>query len=199
VADTTPAHGAEAGTQVLAPAPAEPPPPAVHRRGRGGAALGAVLALGVVALFLLFAWLFGAFDGDGGSSEADSGPGPTGSQTTEDSTPSDPTTSASDPAEQESAMEDFATAYVQSAIDDPKVSWPQLTTAYQAESGGFGQYKKFWDQWESADVRDVRADADAGTVSYTISYAGKKDEGFVDDVTLDLEASGDTFLIAGAQ
>ncbi len=36
-----------------------------------------------------------------------------------------------------------------------------LTPEFQAESGGFGQYQKFWDQWESADGRQHQADADA--------------------------------------
>ncbi len=203
VVDAAPAAYAadDGGTQVLAPTPV-PPAPApvpVHRRGPGGAIIGVLLALAVVALFLLFAWLFGAFDAQS-SSDAASDPSsdPSSSKSTETS-PSDPTSSASDPAEQAAAMEDFATAYVQSAVDDPKTSWEQLTPAYQAESGGFGQYKKFWDQWESADVSAVSADAEAGTVSYSISYRGKKGAGFDDNVTLDLEQSGDGFLIAGAQ
>jgi hypothetical protein len=198
-AATSPGDGGAGGTQVLAPAPSPvPPAPApVHRRGPGGAVLGVLLALAVVAVFLLFAWLFGAFDGNGSSSEADSGPGPTTSESTDtDSTPSAPTSSASDPAEQETAMEAFATSFVQTAISDSHAGFDQLTKDYQRASGGYGGYKKFWDQWDSAQVSDVQADADAGTVSYSIRYEGKG--AFSDRVTLDLEPDGDSFLISGA-
>jgi serine/threonine protein kinase len=193
-------YGGVGGTQVLAPTPAAPTPPTpVHRRGPSGAIIGVLLGLGVVLLFLLFAWMFGAFDAQD-SSASDSGPGRGPSSLSTASTPSEPSSSATDSAEQEAAMRDFATSYVQAAVDDPGTSWDLLTPEYQAASGSFGQYKKFWDQWESADVTDVSADVGAGTVSYTVSYHGKKDdEGFVDDVTLELEPNGDGFLIAGAR
>ena len=71
-------------------------------------------------------------------------------------------------------MEAFATTYVRTAIDDPRVSWAQLTKAYQTASGGFGKYRQFWDQWESAGVTKVSADASAGTVSYSIRYEGEE-------------------------
>jgi len=194
----------DVGTQVLPPTPkpaAPVPPPAPHRRRGGlGWVIGVLLTVVVVVLFLLFAWLFGAFDGDGSSSGSSSDPRTSSSSPAPTkSTPAKPSSEAPDPAAQEAAMETFATNYVQTAVDDPKVSWAQLTKAYQTASGGFGKYRQFWDQWESADVTDVSADASAGTVSYSISYAGEDGAGFDDVVTLDLEPSGDGFLISGAR
>jgi serine/threonine protein kinase len=192
--------GPDGGTQVLAPTPTPepmPPPPPGHRRGPSGAVIGVASALVVLALFLLFAWLFGAFDSTGDSSVADSGPdGPT-SQTSE-STPAE-SSSAADPQEQAAAMESFVTTYVQTAIDDPNSSWTMLTPGFQAQSKNFGQYQGFWDQWSSAEVTDVRADPRAMTVSYSIVYTPEdEDEDDVTNrVTLTLQPDGDSFLIAG--
>jgi hypothetical protein len=185
------------GTQVLAPTPTPVPPvaPPGHRRGPTGPVIGVLLALAVVALFLLFAWLFGAFDGTNDSSGADSGPDRPTSRTSA-SQPED-SSSPADPAEQEAAMESFLTTYVQTAIDDPNSSWPMLTPEFQAQSKNFGQYQGFWDQWASAEVTDVSADATAMTVSYSIVYTpedGGKD--VPSRVTLTLKPDGDSFLIA---
>ncbi len=50
---------------------------------------------------------------------------------------------------------------------DPSSSWQQLTPAFQQASGGFGQYSGFWSNYTSATPRDISADPDALTVSYT--------------------------------
>ena len=170
-------HGPEGGTQVLAPTP-DARPRTRHAPSTGAvrpdAVIGALLALVVVALFLLFAWLFGAFDGSGDSSVADSGPDRPTSQTSE----SQPEESSSPrrPPEQEAAMESFLTTYIQTAIDDPNSSWAMLTPEFQAQSKNFGQYQGFWDQWASAEVTDVSADTTALTVSYSIVYTPEDED-----------------------
>jgi serine/threonine protein kinase len=187
-------------TQVLAPALVPEPTPA-HRRGPGGAVIGALAALAVVLLFLLFAWLFGAFDPqDEQASEPPSGQ-PSSSETTRE----DPSSSATQPAADQESMQGFITDYVALAVDDPRQSWDLLTPEFQQASGSFGQYQKFWNQWESATVSDVQADVDTLTVSYSITYV--RDQGNGDDedegeessdtVTLVLERDGNGgFLIA---
>jgi serine/threonine protein kinase len=203
--EQTVSPGHNGGTQVLAPLPAPSPAPEpspTHRRGPSGAILGVFAALAVVLLFLLFAWLFGAFDPQDDSRSTSSPSGPSRSSSGPQSGSSSPT---GDPAATEQAMQSFITDYVGLAVEDPQQSWDMLTPEFQQASGGFGQYRKFWDQWESATVSDVRADAGTLTVSYSVTYVrdtGKKDdedEGdeTTDDVTLVLEDDGNgSFLIA---
>ena len=97
-------------------------------------------------------------------------------------------------------MEQFASDYVAGAVADPKSTFAMLTPDYQRASGGLGQYQKFWSRWSSATVSRVSADPAAGTVSYHVVYVPEnpKDTGFADNVTLQLEQDGDSFLIAGA-
>ncbi len=188
------ADGGDGGTQVLAPtAPADPP---AHRRGPGGAIIGVLLALAVVLLFLLFAWLFGAFDPQD-ESDADSS-SPSGSSSSEPAEQSSSTTDADLQARAEQ-MQAFVTDYVALAVDDPHASWDQLTPEFQKASQGFGSYQKFWDQWESAVPSNIDADAENLTVTYDITYTpeGDDEEQRVDTVTLQLEEDGDGFLIDG--
>jgi hypothetical protein len=182
-------------TQVLAPTP-PPEPGSAHRRGPGTGVLIVVVALCSVALFLLFAWLFGAFDNTNGS-ESSNGPGPdTSSQTTDGGTPS--TGESGNPEADAGAMEAFIRDYLSTVTSDPKSAWEMLTPEFQAASGGYGQYKKFWDTIESASVESIETDPDALTVSYTVEYTMNKgeDETRQDDVTLQLEQNGDGYLIA---
>jgi eukaryotic-like serine/threonine-protein kinase len=190
-----PTSADESGTAVLAPAPVTEPPPA-HRRGPGGAVIGVLVALVAVLLFLLFAWLFGAFDPQEESANDPSGPSGSGSSSAT-SPEGSPSRSSSDPQARTEAMQAFITDYVAAAIEDPRVSWKMLTPEFQDASGGFGQYKKFWDEWSSAVAANIDADADTLTVSYTVTYHGEDEEPTTDDVTLVLEDDGHgSFLIA---
>jgi eukaryotic-like serine/threonine-protein kinase len=175
------------GTQVLPPAVVEPG----RRRGPGGAVIGVVVGLLVVGLFLLFAWLFGAFD-----PQEENGSEPLGDQTSDPQTPEGTTSSPPDGSDARAeAMETFVDDYVAAAIEDPQVSWDLLTPDFQSASGSFGQYKKYWDQWDSAVPANIQADPDALTVNYDITY--QDDDGTRrDNVTLTLEENGDGFLIA---
>ena len=152
-----------------------------------------MIALFSVALFLLFAWLFGAFDDESGS-ESNSGPG---SATPSETTDGQPSTSKSgDPEAEAAAMEAFVTDYLTTVTSDPKSAWEMLTPEFQRASGGYGQYKGFWGTVESASVVAIEGDPDALTVTYTVEYTMNEGETRQDDVTLQLEQSGDGFLIA---
>ncbi len=180
-------------TQVLAPTPPSEPRRA-SRRGPSTLVLIALVALFAVALFLLFAWLLGAFD-DTNDSESNSGPGSeTSSETTDAGSPSTSESAEPDTA----AMEAFVTDYLATVTSDPKSAWEMLTPEFQEASGGFGQYKRFWGTVESASVVSIEADADALTVSYVVEYTMKKGEEDTrqDEVTLQLEQNGDGYLIA---
>jgi serine/threonine protein kinase len=180
-------------TQVLAPTPR--PEPRAHRRGPSTGVIIIVIALFAVALFLLFAWLFGAFDDTNGS-ESSNPPGSGPASQTDGESPS--TADTADPEATAAAMEAFVTDYLTIVTSDPQSAWEMLTPEFQEASGGFGQYKKFWGTVESADVVSIETDTDALTVSYTVEYTMKKgeDETRQDDVTLQLEQNGDGYLIA---
>ena len=46
-------------------------------------------------------------------------------------------------------MENFIEDYLATVTSDPKAAWDQLTPQFQAESGGFGQYQKFWSGFQT--------------------------------------------------
>lgn len=181
------------GTEVLTPAP----PPAAdpdRRRGPGGALVGVVVGLLVVGLFLVFAWLFGAFDPERQAGSEPAGSQPSSSEEPGETSSSPPESTDGDEARAE-AMQAFVVDYVAAAVDDPRISWDLLTPGFQEASGSFGQYKKYWDQWESAVPANIAADAQALTVNYDITYQGA-DGRQRDNVTLTLEENGESFLIA---
>ncbi len=181
------------GTQVLTPAPQPVTPPPARRRAGGGALIGVLVALAVIGVFLLFAWLFGAFDQQqAGSDPTQGGPDPSQTPQETEETSSPP---SDDAEERREAMQAFVDDYVATAVEDPKVSWELLTPEFQEVSGGFGSYKKWWDQWESAVPANVTADPEAMTVNYDITYTG--DDGQQsDNVTLTLVENGDGYVIA---
>ena len=88
--------------------------------------------------------------------------------------------------------------YVALAVEDPKQSWERLTPEFQRASGGFGRYKQYWDQWESAVAANIQADPESGSVNYDITYHDEDGETTNDNVTLELVDNDDGgFLIAG--
>jgi hypothetical protein len=150
-----------------------------------------VVGLLVVALFLLFAWLFGAFDQQEQSGSEPNRDDPSSQQTSEETTSTPP----DDSGARAEAMQTFVDDYIAAAVEDPQVSWDMLTPEFQRASGGFGQYKKYWDQWDSAVPSNIQADPGALTVNYDISYEGEPGSRR-DNVTLTLLENGDSFLIA---
>ncbi len=184
-------------TQMLAPTPSYEAR-RDDRRGPGTGVLIILVALFAVALFLLFAWLFGAFDDTNGS-ESSSGPG---SETSSEPTDggSVTTSEGADPEATAEAMEAFVTDYLATVTSDPESAWAMLTPDFQQASGGFEEYRRFWDTVESATVVSIEADPENLTVHYTVEYTPTGPKGKADprqdEVTLRLEENGDGFLIA---
>jgi serine/threonine protein kinase len=185
-----------ASSPPLAPAPRRPPPGRSRRRGGAGFLAGA----GVAALVAIAVLVTALFVGNGDDTPEANDPDGSGDSTSA----SEPTESASSPSESSSedaeralAMTSFVQDYLQTVVDDPKAAWPMLTPEFQRASGGFGQYKKFWDSVDGADVTDIGADGTLGTVQYSVSYSREDGNGFDDDVELQLQDDGDSFLIAG--
>ncbi|GAA1794131.1 hypothetical protein GCM10009795_044680 [Nocardioides hankookensis] len=167
------------------PAPAPTPPPTRRR----SAALPLVV-LGVVGVVVVvIAWILGSDDDPG--SEADP-----------QTTPSTSAPASSPPPSTESAvtadgMENFIEDYLATVTTDPKSSWTMLTPDFQDASGGFGQYKKFWGGYQTADLISADPDPDAMTISYTVEYLHNDGSKSRDDVTLQLQGTDGNFLIAG--
>ncbi|GAA4693821.1 serine/threonine-protein kinase [Nocardioides conyzicola] len=180
-------------TQVMStpvqPAPVVPAPAA--RRRRGHPALILVVAVLVVAVVVV-AWMLGS-DGDPGSDPgADPGSGAT--------SPSGPTSSApaKTPEVTADGMENFIEDYLATVTSDPKAAWERLTPDFQKASGGFGQYKKFWSGYQTADlIGNTQADPDNLTITYSVEYLHTDGHKSTDEVTLRLEGTDGDFLIAG--
>jgi hypothetical protein len=94
-------------------------------------------------------------------------------------------------------MSSFVEDYLGAVVSDPKVSWQRLTPEFQAASGGYGQYNRFWRDFEDATVIDIGADPRELTVSYTVEYTKEDGGGFTDTVQLRLQRAAGSFLIAG--
>ncbi|QGG40656.1 serine/threonine-protein kinase [Aeromicrobium yanjiei] len=94
-------------------------------------------------------------------------------------------------------MEGFAADYLSTASNDPDAGFTMLTPGYQRASNGIEGYKGFWEDVADLSVERVSADPASLRVSYTYSYDFKGDRR-TEAVTLQLEKSGDSFLIAGA-
>jgi serine/threonine protein kinase len=185
-----------AQTSVLTPPPGPPPssapvPVAPRRRPR---ALVPVLAVSwVVVLAALVTVLF--LDNRG-----DEDPGVAQDPQSQSSPASgEPETSAtpSEDAERAQAMSDFVTTYLDTVVENPRQAWKMLTPSFQEASGGFGEYNRFWKDFETATVTAIGADPATGVVSYTVEYTKKGGGGFEDVVELQLEDSDGSFLIAG--
>ncbi|WP_258562839.1 MULTISPECIES: serine/threonine-protein kinase [Nocardioides] len=192
------AGGAAAPVPVVAPAtrpvPAPEPtraiavPPVTPRR-RPGLLLPALLVAGIAVAVLLAVWWAGLDDGtpeqaDGGRSAA---PDPSASS----SAP------APEPAKTAEGMTTFIEDYLSTVTSDPKAAWTQLTPAFQAASGNFGQYQRFWRTIDSAHVVSSEADPDNGTVTYRVEYERADGSTASDEVTLRLEGRDGDYLIAG--
>lgn len=174
-------------TQVLS----TPVPPVPGRRRRNPTVpvvIGAVVV--AVALLAIVAWVAGSGGGD---------PSSGGTRSGGTSAPSSPETSASSAAPDVTAdgMENFVEDYLSTVTSDPKTAWSRLTPEFQKDSGGYGQYKKFWGGFQSADLISDQADPDSGQISYTVEYLHQDGSKSRDDVTLTLEGTDGDFLISG--
>jgi len=108
-------------------------------------------------------------------------------------TPSEPPAEVDETTQ---ALEGFVTDYLTTASNDPDTGFTMLTPAFQRESDGLDGYKGFWGKVKDLNVQQVSADPQALKVSYTYTYDYEGDSRS-DAVTLQLEQSGDGYLIAG--
>ncbi|MBZ5740995.1 serine/threonine-protein kinase [Nocardioides mangrovi] len=171
-----------------APPPAAPPvtPPPRERRGRGAVAILAVAAI-VVAVALV-AWL---------ALRGDDTPAETGTDKPTRSASSGPATSGtSQAAVTEDGMENFVEDYLATVTTDPHAAWQQLTPDFQAQSGNFGQYQKFWRTISTADMTSAQADPESKQITYTVEYQHPDGSKTSDEVTLTLEGTDGDYLIA---
>jgi len=180
-------------TSAVPPAPAPAPPPAPPADGRRRGTLPAVLGVvGAVAVVALLGWL--AFtlgnDGDGDQDQNQAAASSSRPDNTRSTTP-EPT-----PSVTADGMETFVRDYLATVTSDPRQAWDQLTPAFQADSGNFGQYQGFWNTIESAQVVSVTADPDSRTVTYTVDYVREDGSTTTDEVTLQLEGTDGVYLIS---
>ena len=186
-------------TSVLAPAPPPPSAPAalppVEARRRRPSVLVPVLAVVCVAVLAI---LVIALVLDNRQEPDPVATDPTNSTSEPASSESgDPSASSSADAERAAAMTAFVADYLNTVVADPAAAWERLTPEFQKASGGFGQYKKFWEPYDEAIIGDIGADPKTGIVEYSVRYNKADGSGFDDTVQLQLQDDGDSFLIAG--
>ncbi|MFN8194056.1 MAG: serine/threonine-protein kinase [Nocardioidaceae bacterium] len=186
---------------VPGPVSVPPPPPADATRvlsavpaGRSRRGWRALAAVAAVLALLGATWLLWP-DGDPSTTAGRPASGADGSSSGRQS-PTGSTSQAADDAER-AAMEDFVRAYLATVTSDPHAAWSRLTPDFQRASGNFGQYQKFWKRIRSATLDSLSADPQAGTVSYHVRYTLADGGTSTDDVTLVLDGSPGSYLIAG--
>jgi hypothetical protein len=95
------------------------------------------------------------------------------------------------------AMGIFIRGYLASAPTDPASGWSRLTRNFQARSGGFAAYRKFWREIRSARVSRLGANTKAMIVAYDVDYTHRDGSHSSEPVRLRLVLEKGTFLIAG--
>jgi eukaryotic-like serine/threonine-protein kinase len=186
---------------------------------RGPRAGWVAAALVLLLLAGVGAWLVWPADGQrsgGDAAPSDSGQSqePTASDEPSDSAdpseePSDePSTDPSEePTEEPTAdgvgtgtraeMQAFVQDYFSRVTSDPEATFDLLTPQFQAQSGGYEGYSGFWSTIESATPSGIRADPATLTTEYTIEYVTTSGRTTTQQGRLQLQRSGDGYLIAG--
>ena len=155
-------------------------------------ALAAAVLVGIIA--------FAALQDD--PEEPTAGTDPSPSETTGTSEPTQepsqetPTEEATRPPTQRE-MTEFISTYLSTVTSDPEATFQMLTPEFQEASNGFEGYSGFWGTVESATPRDISADPESLTVTYTVDYVMQDGRQTTDDVSLQLVRQDDTYLIAG--
>jgi serine/threonine protein kinase len=193
-----PAEQATPHTQTVRPAPT---PASARPRRRSwlpwlvGAA--AVLLVGIVLVALLQDDEEQPTAGAGDGTTTSSSPSPSPSETTEQPSQESPTEEATQKPATRREMTQFITDYLATVTSDPEATYAMLTPEFQEASNGFEGYSGFWGTVESATPRDVQADPESLTVTYTVDYVMEGGGERTDDVSLQLVRQDDTYLIAG--
>jgi hypothetical protein len=92
----------------------------------------------------------------------------------------------------------FIRGYLATAPVDPASGWARLTGSYQARSGGYAAYRRFWHDIRSARVSRLGANPKAMVVAYDVDYTHRDGRHSSEPVRLHLVLRHGTFLIAGA-
>ena len=187
-----------------APMPAPVPAPGSRRSTRHDGAVRVLwMAVAGVAIVVVavVAWRLGSGSADDTTGTGAGSPG-AGSPSTGSSGPSsDSPSGSSSPSAPAGVtadgMENFVEGYLATVTSDPKSAWSQLTPQFQADSGGFGQYQKFWSGFATADLLSAEADPQSRQITYTVEYVRDDGSKTQDQVTLDLEGTDGAYLIAG--
>ena len=214
-----PAEPSVARTQVLsapvAPPPAAPPPPtsgapSPHGRGRGRRSLGPLAAAAALVAAAVVVGLVVLVGGDGEQGTANDAPRTTGAagspgKSRRDASSPSPSPSSDPPSTPPrdtttgptaDGMASFISSYLATVTSDPAAAWDHLSRDFQRESGGFGQYKKFWESIESARVTSIDADPEDLKVEYTVDYVAEDGRQVSDKVKLELVYADGGYLIA---
>ena len=202
-----------ADTPALAPTPRtlDDEPGRDDRQDRNGRRrMAALLVGGATALVAaLVIWLaLGADDGDTDQAGSDDSSASASSPEESASDAEESTEEASEEASEETTEEtageppeeeltSFGTSYAPTAVSDPDTTWQMLTPQFQNDSGGREGYDRWWDQFQSAEVRDVSSNPDAMTVTYTVDYVYYDGRQATDTVTLELVEQGGDLRVAG--
>jgi serine/threonine protein kinase len=201
---TTPTIAAPAVPRERATAEEAPASPVAPRRSRR-VPLGAVSAtLALVLLLGLGAWLLWpddeSPDPSGGTAEPTTSDAQEPSvQPTEEPSeePTEEPSPSDGPVATRAAMRTFVEDYFAQVTSDPETTFAMLTPEFQAASGGFEGYSGFWSTIESATPRDIRADPQSLTTTYTIEFVTGSGRTTTEQGSLQLARQGDRLLIAG--
>ncbi|KRF30559.1 serine/threonine-protein kinase [Nocardioides sp. Soil805] len=126
-----------------------------------------------------------------------SSPSPSSESPTSESPSSESPTEDATPVATRREMTAFIEDYLATVTSDPRASFAMLTPQFQQASNGFEGYSGFWGTVESATPRDITADPESLTVTYTVDYVMESGREDTDDVSLQLVRQDDTYLIAG--
>ncbi|HSV39283.1 MAG TPA: serine/threonine-protein kinase [Nocardioidaceae bacterium] len=179
-----PARRTPEPTKVIAPNPMARPPASRRSPLPWIAALAAVLVIGGVGWLLL-------------TGNDDGTPGGNGTPTSTSTKTTEPDPSETGPTPTSTDMVAFVQTYLSTVTEDPDAAFEFLTPAFQEESGGIQEYKKFWNPIRSATPSNIRADPGALSVSYRVEYDGPKNRPSEGNVVLELVFDGEQYLIAG--
>lgn len=162
----------------------------------------AALALAAVAAIVFSVLMFTADDDDLPASEEPNSQTPTdGEEEPTDEPTTEPTeeetTKAPNPAATtRKEVASFITTYLATAPNDQKASFAMLTPGFQAASNGFGSYSGYWRTIASATPRNIVVNPKTLTVTYDVDYVRVDGSAVSESVTLQLQRSGDGYLIA---
>jgi serine/threonine protein kinase len=196
---------APSATQAPLPPIAAAPPASVENQRRSPWPWLAAVVAAALAVILAI-----AFTGDDPNDPVSEEPTsePTSTPTSQEPTSKEPTSeptstpTAEEPTTPAAAntrrdITEFITSYLATVATDRRATYAMLTPEFQAESGGFQGYGRFWRTIATATPSDIEVDPEALTVSYDVSYRTVSGGTFNDSVILQLERTDAGYLIAG--